>query len=239
MILRLRALALLVPLIVGACAPPSVAPGQMQAIKRVAVMSAIGDKFTVKKIGFTVFGNEEKDFPIDSWGIDEFVIGKVRGVLAGRLDVRPVAYQKSAFNTTGNNFDKIVEIVRGQATSTDIDAYIIVTKGGSQYASTNQGLYGLGIMEHSALGTAVYLYALYWMTVVDGHKFTVIANTPAFPLSQTVLAMTAIRGPSRELDKSWMPETLGATQNLRLKSAVTELLDRNLPGTIENLKLLQ
>ena len=51
--------------------------------------------------------------------------------------------------------------------------------------------------------------------------------------------MTAIRGPSRELDKSWMPETLGATQNLRLKSAVTELLDRNLPGTIENLKLLQ
>jgi hypothetical protein len=36
-----------------------------------------------------------------------------------------------------------------------------------------------------------------------------------------------------------MPATLDAAQNTRLKSAVTELLDRNLPGTIANLKLLQ
>jgi len=36
-----------------------------------------------------------------------------------------------------------------------------------------------------------------------------------------------------------MPPTLDAAQNVRLKSAVTELLERNLPTTIENLKLLQ
>ena len=51
--------------------------------------------------------------------------------------------------------------------------------------------------------------------------------------------MQVIRGPSREVDESWMPATLDAAQNMRLKSAVTELLDRNLPGTIANLKLLQ
>jgi hypothetical protein len=203
------------------------------------VISAIGDKFTVKKVGLTVFGNDEKDFPIDAWGIDPFVINKVRSVLAGRFEVRPVAYQKAAFDTSGNNFSKIADAVRSQATSTDIDAYIVVSKGSSQYASTNQSLYGLGILEHSALGTGVWVYALYWITVVDGHNFSVIANSSAFPLDQTVLSFDVIKGPSRKLDESWMPATLDAAQNTRLKSVVTELLDRNLPGTIESLKLLQ
>jgi hypothetical protein len=36
-----------------------------------------------------------------------------------------------------------------------------------------------------------------------------------------------------------MPASLDAAQNVRLKGAVTEMLDRSLPGTIEVLKLLQ
>lgn len=131
--------------------------------------------------------------------------------------------------------------MRAQATATDIDAYIVVSKGGSVYASTNQNLYGLGILEHSGLGSGsrVWLYALYWITVVDGHNFSVIASSSAFPLDQTVLSFDLIKGPSRQLDESWMPATLDAAQNARLKNAVTDLLDRNLPGTIENLKLTQ
>jgi hypothetical protein len=233
-----RAGCLLAALLVCACAPATVAPEQMQGIQRVAVISAIGDKFTVKKLGFTVFGNDEKDFPIDAWGIDEFVVNKVRSVLAGRFEVRPFAYKKSAFDLpNGASSGQIAERVRAQAGSTDVDAYVVVTKIGSTYASTNQGLYGLGIIDHSALGTRVYLYALYAVTVVDGHNFAVLASSPAFPLSEMVLSMQAIHGPSRELDESWMPATLDAAQNVRLKSAMTELLDRNLPGTIANLKL--
>ena len=60
-------------------------------------MSAVGDKFTVRKIGITVFGNDEKEFSIAPWGIDQFVVNKVRSVLARRFEVRPVAYDKSAF----------------------------------------------------------------------------------------------------------------------------------------------
>ena len=234
-----RASCLLAVLLLCGCAPTTVAPEQMQSIRRVAMISAIGDKFTVKKVGLTVFGNEQQDFPIDSWGIDPFVINKVRSVLAGRFEVRPFAYQRAAFDTTGNNFSKIADAVRAQATSKDNDAYIVVSKGASQYGGTNQSVYGIGILEHSALGTGVWIYALYWITVVDGHNFTVVANSSAFPLDQTVLSFEAIKGPSRKLDESWMPTTLDAAQNIRLKSAVTDLLDRNLPGTIESLKLLQ
>jgi hypothetical protein len=246
-----RAGILLAVLLVCGCAPATIAPEQMQGIRRVAVISAIGDKFTVKKVGITVFGNDEKDFAIDAWGIDDFVVSKVRSVLAGRFEVRPVAYQKAAFAASKSSFPlvagvedipvpKIAEALRAQATSPDIDAYVVITKSGSALGNTNQSVHGLGILAGSSLmGTSVYMYALYQVTVVDGHSFAVVATSPAFPLGQTVLSMQAIRGPSREVDESWMPATLDAAQNTRLKSAVTDLLDRNLPGTIANLKLLQ
>jgi uncharacterized membrane protein len=237
---RFRAGWVLAMLLLCGCAPTMVATEKIAAIRRVAVISAIGDTFTVRNVGVTVFGNDHKTFPIDAWGIDPFVVNRVRSVLAGRFEVRTFAYQRAAFDTTGNNFDKIADAVRAQATSTDIDAYIVVSKGGSRYGSTNQSVYGLGIVQGSGLGSAVVaVYALYWITVVDGHSFAVVANSPAFPLDQTMLSFEAIKGPSRKVDESWMPTTLDATQNMRLKSAVTELLDRHLPGTIESLKLLQ
>jgi hypothetical protein len=236
----LRASCLLAVLLLCGCAPTTVDPGRTQMIKRVAVISAIGDKFTMKKIGITVFGNEEKEFSIDAWRVDEFVIGKVRAVLAGRYDVRPVSYQKAAFNTK-DGAQAVAEVVRSQSTSPDIDAYIVVTKGSANYRNSNQYVYGLGVVERAGLGdSAFHLHVIYWITVVDGHNYSVIASAPAVPLSQTLLAVTdAIGGLSRQIDKSWLPESTDPAQNLRLKGAVTELLDRNLPGTIESLKLLQ
>jgi len=231
---------LLAVLLLGGCAPARVlAPENTQGIRRVAVISAIGDKFSVRKIGFTIFGSDLKTFPIDAWGIDPFVVNKVRSVLAGRFDVRPFAYQREAFTTAGT-FDKIADAVRAQAASTDIDAYIVVSKGSGRAANTKQNIYGLGILEeHTGLGPASWwVFALYWITVVDGHSFAVIASAPAIPLDQ-IKMLAQVKGPSRQVDESWMPTTLAAPQNMQLKSAITELLDRNLPGTIDSLKLLQ
>jgi len=243
-----RAGLLLVTLLVCGGAGPMMTTDKTAAIRRVAVMSAVGDKFTVRKIGITVFGNDEKEFPIDAWGIDQFVVTKVRSVLAGRFQVRPVAYDKSAFRRDESAFfrtrdeDAIAAGVRAQAKAADIDAYIVVTRATSQFGITKQSLRGLGILElpPSLVEAKAYLFALYQVTVVDGHGFTVIANSPAILVSQdTVLATTSIRGPARAVDESWMPATLDAAHNIRLKSAITELLDRNLPRTIENMKLLQ
>ena len=65
--------------------------------------------------------------------------------------------------------------MRAQATSTDVDAYVVVSKGMSRYAGNNI-VYGLGILQGSALETGWWVYALYWITVVDGHNFSVVAN---------------------------------------------------------------
>src|SRR5215472_868450 len=178
-------------LLLWGCAGLSAAPG---SIKRVAVISMIGDKFTTQKISLNLFEAKQNTIPIGAWGIDQFVVNKVRKVLAGRFDVRPLAYHPVA--DANDVAVKIVEGVRAQSAPTDIDAYIVVTKSMVQ-DNSRQKYYGLGIVDHATFGHRV------------------------------------------ELDVSWMPATLEAAQNIRLKTVVTELLDRTLPGTIESLKLPQ
>jgi hypothetical protein len=246
-----RAVFLLAVLLLCGGAGPMMTTDKTAAIRRVAVMSAVGDKFTVRKIGMMGFGNDEKEFPIDAWGIDQFVVNKVRSVLARRFEVRPVAYNKSAFLNARNesifpnaarDVDAIAAGVRAQAKAADIDAYIVVTPATIPFGISKQSLRGLGIVKlpPSLVEAGAYLFALYKVTVVDGHSFTVIANSPAILVSQdTVLATTSIHGPARAVDESWMPATLDAAHNIRLKSAITELLDRNLPRTIETMRLLQ
>ena len=75
---------------------------------------------------------------------------------------------------------------------------------------------------------------LYDITVVDGRDLSIVATTQKF------IAMTPPASRAwRKLDESWMPATLDAAQNMRLKGVVTELLDSTLPATIESLKLGQ
>src|SRR5262249_3946451 len=189
------------------------------------------DKFTTQKIGLNLLEGRQKTIPIGAWGIDQFVIAKVRKVLAGRFEVRPLAYQ--AVPDANDVAVKIVEGVRAQSAPKDIDAYIVVTKSMVQ-DNSRQRYYGLGIVDHALIGHRVELYVLYDVAVVDGHDLSVVASTQKF------FAMTPPASRAwRKLDESWMPATLDAAQNMRLKTVVTELLDRTLPATIESLKLRQ
>ncbi len=199
------------------------------SIKRVAVISMIGDTFTTQKISLNLFDAKQKTIPIGAWGIDQFVVSKLRKVLAGRFEVRPLAYRPVA--DANDVAVKIVEGMRAQSAPKDIDAYIVVTKSTVQ-DNSNQRYYGLGIVDHAVIGHRVELYVLYDITVVDGHDLSVVAST------QKVFAMTQPASRAwRALDETWMPATLDAAQNMRIKGAVTELLDRTLPATIESLKL--
>ena len=231
-----RAGCLLAVLLLCGCAPTTVAPEQMHAIRRVAVISAVGDKFTVQKLSLNLFEGKQRTIPIGAWGIDQFVVKKVGSVLAGRFEVRPLAYQPVP--EANDVAVKIVEGVRAQSAPTDIGAYIVVTKSMTE-DNSNQRYYGLGIVDHALFGHRVELYVLYDMTVVDGNDLSVITSTQKFLAPGPLLAPQPTNIAWRELDESWMPATLDAAQNMRLKGAVTELLDRNLPGTIESLKLRQ
>jgi hypothetical protein len=72
---------------------PATAPAAKPADngKCIGVLSAIGDSINLQKIGITVFGNELNKVPVDSWQIDNLVVGKISAYLSKSWSVRPIS----------------------------------------------------------------------------------------------------------------------------------------------------
>src|SRR6478736_5455972 len=66
-------------------------PKQADTRKSICVISHIGAKFALKKIGFTVFQNSLNEVSIEAWGIDDAVASKVAASLGGRYAVHKSA----------------------------------------------------------------------------------------------------------------------------------------------------
>ena len=73
----------------------SIAPGT--ARKSICVIAAIGDTFSLQKVGVTAFGNALDKVSLEAWGIDKFVGDKVSSQLAQRFDARRLDYPRGAF----------------------------------------------------------------------------------------------------------------------------------------------
>jgi hypothetical protein len=237
-----RALSLYLLLLLGACAGVIAGiPPKMETITTVGIVSAFGDKFHVQKYGLTVFGNDLKEFPIDSWGIDDHVAGQVRALLSKRFDVRPVTYRRADVAAPKDIWGGIGATIRAQVSPQGLDAYIVLTSAESQYASTNQSLNGLGIVEHGG-GAGIFpkhyfLFALYYVSVIDGNQFSPLGLSVASLPEAPSYLMAVIHGPNREVDQSLWPASLDAASNQRLKGGVIELIDKSLPNTLQQMQL--
>jgi hypothetical protein len=238
-----RFLALFVLLILAACV--GVMP-KVEGIRTIGIVSAIGDKFYLRKVGFTVFGNESQDFAIDSWGIDDIMTAKLRAALSPRFDVRPLTYRRAAFvnlqNMLALGVEQLrVDTVRAEVSPHGLDAYLIVNKGIGQFGQTNQYLRGLGMVEGpSAFDyNNSYVHAYYSLSVVDGHAWTLSSPTfGSLPGGQGLFG-PRLQGVNRQVDKTWWPASLDAAPNQRLKTVVVELIDQSLPGTLQKMQLVQ
>src|SRR5262245_56167735 len=65
--------------------------------KSVCIVSALGDTYSVQKIGITVFGNALDKVPIEAWGLDASVASKIGSQLSHRFDARRIDYPRGAF----------------------------------------------------------------------------------------------------------------------------------------------
>lgn len=225
-------------LIVAACVLPGPAAAKFDNVRRIGVISAIGDVFTVQKIGITAFGNDVKEMPVGSWNINSFMIGRIRAALASRFEVRPVRYRVADFPVgQGNIFNstesKIAAAVR-QASPQGLDAYVVVTKDQSVWPQTNQLMEGLGIVERAGLGSStVKVFAFIRITVIDGRTLSGLGTVGGLRAGD----MESVRTSSRDVDQTWWPTLLDAGANAKLKTAVTELLARSVPATLQKLEL--
>lgn len=217
-----------------------IAPGTPR--KSVCAVSGIGDTFALQKIGLTVFGNALEHAPIDAWGIDEFVSGKIGAHLSQRFDVKRLAYAKGAFTTLekprssfSEEKDARKEVVRGIVGSQKCDLVVVVTKTGSAVGGTNQAFFGLGLLDMGrGITDNVILFAATETRVYDGQTFTVLGRKRAIDWQKGLLG--GISSPYRQLDKTWWAASAGQiASNARLKQATMELLGESITVMVAEL----
>lgn len=212
----------------------------------VGVVSQLGEKFTVRKIGYTVFGNEENEVPIESWHIDDLVLAKISGLLGKRGVVRRIPYHKEAFASLEtlklfrDTEAEVGEGVRTLTAGTPCVRYLLVTRAYSNVGNTNQTIGGLGIL-HTGIGemfVKVNAYALFSLRLYDGETFALLKRAHA-PSGDSIFTRW-IGGPHRQLDEaSWPGSPDKAAQDAKLREPIRERVSQGMDATLAELPLRQ
>jgi hypothetical protein len=218
---------------------PRAGSGGSGAQKTIGLISTVGDRFTVKRVGITVFGNEEEKFPIAAWKIDDRIAAAVSSTLKKNFRVKRIAVPAGAFaslDAPGDLFrdreEEFRQIVRKLAGAEKADFYLVVGPGGSQFGSTNQYLAGLGVVRsESVFIKRDIVHSLIGFTVYDP-QFKKLKNESASIGQDTF--MVAVSGPHVILDddKRLPPEARAAASDQRTRQITTELVDKSIAMTL-------
>lgn len=214
---------------------PKGAPAQPQASGPcVGVISSVGEAFAVKKIGFTVFGNEYKEISASEFKLDELIVERVQAVVGRSFVARRIAHAKGSFDTYhaggfGLGNSDAAARVRQVAGAAKCERYVVANRGVAQYIG-NQSIAGVGIVNSGAafLSNTV-VHVVVRLTLHDGHSFEVLKSGMAGTSSLTILS----GAPSRLLkDFKWpeAPEEVNTPAvRATTRSLLAEVLDKSLP----------
>src|SRR5258706_8771525 len=200
----------------------------------VGVVSQLGEKLTVKKIGYTVFGNEDNEVPVESWRVDDLVIAKISGALGNRAAVKRISYHKEAFaslETLKLFRDSEAEVGQGVRTlvaGTRCARYLLVTRAYRNVGTSNQSIGGIGLL-YDGVGplSRVNAYALFALRLYDGESFALLKRVVASSGGSDFFE--GIHGPHCLVDKSFWPESPGkAAQDAPVREAIRELVSQGI-----------
>jgi hypothetical protein len=233
----------LLALFLGGCAGMAgvAAPETAKAVEKartVGVISAVGSKFALQKVGITVFGNEFNEVPAGSWGLDDAVTSRVSAVLSGRFAVKRISVPPGAFDdytrsggVFGDTDAALHATVRKVAGSANCDLYFVVTRAAVQFGGTNQGVAGVGLVEGGGAINPdnVTLFAVTAVHLYDGRTFERLSwHRPQFAIG----AGKIVNGPHRTLDRTWWPATPQAVNSEKYKAATRALLTESVGAAV-------
>jgi hypothetical protein len=207
--------------------------------KTVGVISAVGSKFALQKVGITVFGNELNEVPIGAWGLDDAVASRVSAVLSKRFTVKRIAVPQGAFAAYekpapfGDSDATLQGIVRQLAGSANCDLYVVITPAGISFSGTNQVVAGIGMVEGGGAINPdnVTLYAVTAVHLYDGRSFErLLWQRPGFSFGGSM--GNVVNAPHRKLDRTWWPATPQAVHAEKYKSATREVLVDGIAATV-------
>jgi hypothetical protein len=208
------------------------------------VIAAAGNPIALKKIGITVFGNEDAEVPSDAWGVDDLIVARVRAATGPSIAVRRIAvgeeglfelYKKPGKGLFNNPRENLTEAVRKIAANSRCRRHIAVTRFYGNLAGTNQSLDGIGVLTQGPFGKAA-VFAYVQIAVFDGPDF-VIRDDPFGSFGarlSSAMSQLAKDEHIRTVEGAEFPASPeAAAKDIKLREAVrtllTERLDRILP----------
>lgn len=215
---------------------------------RLGVISAIGDRFSVQKFGLTVFENEESEVPIESWGLDDLALARVRAATGADPSVRRIAYPKGAFEPFYNPKSRIFPdpheglpaIVRNITPNSNCERYLVLTRSKGQLPGTRMILNGIGTYNQGvgSLLRHSHLFANIAINVLDGRTYEKIERPFANFGTRLSQSLRLTEDPLTKLDNSFFPEPPEAASNSmtlreRTRALVAERLDQSLPSYLK------
>jgi hypothetical protein len=224
----------------GFGAPSTEAANAIGKARTVGVISAVGHKFALQKVGITVFGNELNEVDIDSWGIDNGVANKIAALLSKRFSIKRIGAPKGVFASYekpapfSDSSAELQGIVRKLAASQNCDLVVVVTRAGVPFSGTNQTVAGLGMVEGGGVLNPdnVHLYAVMTIHVYNGRTFERLHwNRVGLEIGASLMGKV-VNAPSRTLDRTWWPATPQAVHNEKLKAATRALVEQGLTAAI-------
>ena len=229
-------------------AAPQAAPQPAPSTgKSLCVASAIGGKFNIQTIGFTVFSNDVQTVAIDSWALDDVAFRKTASIVSKLFAVRRITMPQSTFadfqrplggilfgNRTPGLDGAIATLV---AANPGCSFYMVLTRTFTRFESTNQNIEGIGLLNReNPLIERRWLHVIFTIRVIDGQSREVVRSEMArLDLEQTS-GIIGIYGASRQVDKSWWPASPQAVvQSGQLRSATQALIEQALTVTLPNI----
>jgi hypothetical protein len=210
--------------------------------KTVCVISEVAHEFYLKKIGFTVFGNEEGTVSIPQWKLDQAIFTKAKAILSANFAVKhiPTTIETYApLRTEGGLFrDRDGErkaLIQKLTASSGCDLILLVAGNASQVGSTNQYIGGLGVLEmgNDLVGYYRHVHALTFLYVYDGKSMETLNYERGGTDEDTLFK--SIHGPSVEIDFKLHPTLKAVADDPKTREIVWKQVERSLELTAPKL----
>lgn len=234
------AIGLVLLLVVAGCSTKALAPEAQQRIRTVAVISAIGDEVVLQNVPLFIWDQAEYRHPFAKFGLDEHVTSEVSRLLATRYEVRTVTYDRSAFVDT--NEYRVDDVLRSQTPTTEVDAFVVVLKGGAGVGNTRNIASGLGAVRFTGFTDRRDIHAVYRIAVIENGSFKLLGRADAMDPSASFYDGHLTEAPHQEAESSLaLPEEAALTpaQEQRMAVILRSLIDATLARTLQRLNLLE
>lgn len=236
-----------------ACVTQSLNTHQAAQYKRIGLLSAMGDRFSVTTVGSTAFGNARREEKLEL-GADELLTASAIEALSGRYQVVDLSQYRRTFLDQPKHWPgekglfakdgpMVPEVVRNLMGSEKLDAYILITPGYGAVRGTNQQIAGIGVVKLNSLfgGGNTLLHAGYIVSVIDGIDYSLVADMRAFPAGESLMSnFSPVKSPLSWPNAAVTPPALDAPAQYRehLTSVLKQVVAETVPQTLRQARLI-